>query len=147
MIEAFGEERLRFLRRTLDDRGRVGIHVVRDQARHRGRRCRRQLGRLPDHCVAGRDRRRDREKLQLHRIVPRRDHQHDTERLGDDARFRRLQLDRYVHATGLRPRVELRKHVVDLARNEVQLRGPRFDRRFAEVFLQRARKLIFALAQ
>ncbi len=78
---------------TLDDGDGLGIHIARDQLGERLAGLAGDLGWLGDHGIARCDGRRDGEKEQLDRVVPRGDDERDAERLGHDVALARHVLD------------------------------------------------------
>ena len=115
-----------------DDDGR-GIEVARHQPGDRGRGGGRELGGLHDHAVAGAQGGGHRGQQQLHRVVPRRDHQRDTERLADHVRLRRLGVQRRRHLLRAHPRAEVLEGDVDLVDREADLGDEGLARGLAEV--------------
>ena len=98
VVESLCQQRLGRLTVSLDDDHRLGVDVSRQQVGQQGRNRRRQLGRLDDGAVAGRDRADERAEREVERVVPRADDEHDAERLVLDPASRGKLVERQTSA-------------------------------------------------
>ena len=104
-----------------------------DLGDHRGGRPGASSDGLSHHGVAGGNGGGHGLEGQLDGVVPRRDDADDAERLGHEAGHARFEGQRRADPAGLRPRGQVGDGVVDLADAEADVRGPRLERRLAQV--------------
>jgi hypothetical protein len=99
---------------SLDGRHRVVVEVLGDEPGQRRRTGGRDLRWLGDDAVARRQRGGEGLDQQLDRVVPRRDHQRDAERLVDDLSLAGERQQPGTHPRRLRPRLEVAQQVLDV---------------------------------
>jgi hypothetical protein len=98
-----------------------GREMIGDRLGEQGGCGRRQLRWLDERAASGSERRHDRHEAELHRIVPRRQHADDPERLLDDAAARRPEAPADGGALGLGPFRQTRQRMVDGAEQNADL--------------------------
>ena len=145
VVEALGEQGGRLGHRALDDMHRLRVEVLRQQAGEDGRRRRRHLARLDHRCVASRQHTHEGREGEQHRVVPRRDDEHDTQRLPHDLRRARQHPERHRDPARRQPPAQVLQGVVDLAHDQARLGEPGLDGALAEVGRQRPRDLVLVV--
>ena len=111
----------------------------------RGGRLRGHLRGLAHHRIARREGGREWPHQQLHRVVPRGDHQHHAQGLAHDPGLARSQDRRHLGAFRRHPGRKLALDLLDLPRGDPQVRGPGLERWPAEVGSERGDELVLAL--
>ncbi len=121
VVEPLGQQLRRLWNPALHDPygpvGEVARHEPGDQRRGGGR----EFARLEDSRVARRQHTGQRVEQELHRVVPRGDHQHHAERLGDQPRPARQQRQGQRTAPGPGPAPQMPQGVVDLREGHADL--------------------------
>lgn len=143
LLEQFGGR----LGSTFDDGHGCAVERLGQQARNRLRGCGCQLARLDHHGVARGERADHRREREHQRVVPRRDHQHDAERLGDHAGSSRLDREGHAHTARPHPARQVLDRVVDLGDEKPDLSELRLGAALAEICLQRSLELLAAIDQ
>ena len=147
VIETLRQQIGGFGNATFDERHGRGVHVLGNQSSQHRRRCGRHFARLHHHRVAGSDGAGGRHQQQLNGVVPRRDHQHDTQGLGHENRLGGHGDDRCGNALRLVPLLQVFEHQLDLAGDEGDVGDEPFDGRLAEIGLERGQEVGLVLLE
>ena len=147
MIELLGEQRSRLLDATVDECDRRCVEVLRHDLAEQRCGGGGDLGGLEHNRVAGSERWHEGREQELDRVVPRRDDQHDAERLGHDLGRTRLDRELDLHTLRGAPRVEVLEGGLDLAEYQADLGRVRLHRWLAEVDGHRAQDRLLLLGQ
>ena len=147
VVEVLGEQIGGLGHASLDDGDGRRVEVLRHEAGEHGGGCRRYLGGLHDHGIAGGDGPGHGHEQQLDRVVPGGDDEHDAERLGDEAGPGRHGDDWGADPLGAVPPGEVLDHGLDLADDEGDVGDVPLDGRLAEVDAQRIGELGLVLGE
>ena len=81
----------------------------------------------------------------MHRVVPWRDHEHDTEGAAHDSRLSRPLRERYPDPLAEHPLAQVSPGVVDRVHDDPEIGRPAFDARLAQVGMERVEQLRFTI--